>query len=422
MSYEKTNNKIKIFKGGLLIDGTGAVPLNQSVVVVEGTKIIFIGREQDEYPYKKDAVEIHHLYGKVIMPGLIDAHIHLWGVRTMDYYHRLVVHEYLGVIRAAEDVGKLLSAGFTSVRCCGGNKAIHLRQAVLEGTLPGPRIVAANLSITQTGGFADIHFLPLDEVKRRRLKCRIADGPDECRKAAREQLREGADFLKIATTGGTMSQKDGPFECQMTREEIQAVVEEAERKGSYVAAHAHNPMGVIHALRGGVRTIEHGKNLDKESCQMMKDHGAILVSTLSISDQIAARGKESGVSPWGLKKGIAGRESSRRSIKMAYDMGVKVAMGTDYSGAPMLPHGRNARELELLVDIGFTPMDAIVSSTKIAAEALGVAVAKETGTLEAGKNADLIVVEGNPIDDIRILQDHSKIRMVVKGGSLMVER
>ena len=419
MIESKDTQGIKVFRGGTLIDGKGTSPVAHSVVVTEGSKIRFIGKEDEGYPYKTDDVETHHINGKVIMPGLIDAHIHLWGPRTMDYYHRLMVHEYLSVLRGAEDLRRLLFAGFTSVRCCGGNKSVHLKRAVAEGTIPGPKVMAAHLSITQTAGHMDIHFLSLDEV-RRSGKCRIADGPEEFRKAAREQFREGADFIKIATTGGIASQKDTPFECQTTHEEIRAVVEEAERKGSYVAAHAQSPAGVINAVRAGVRTIEHGLYLDKESCEIMRDSDAILVSTLSISHQLAEHGQEHGFPPWGVQKAKKAKEIHKKSIKLASDMGVRVAMGTDFSGGPIVLHGTNAGELKLLVDAGFTPMDAIVAATTIAAQALGVE--KETGSLEAGKNADIIIVDGNPLEDIRILQDLSKIRMVVKEGDIVVQR
>ena len=411
---------VMIFKGGILLDGTGGPPVNDAVIVTQGSKIQFVGREDEDYPFKTDDVEVHNVNTKFILPGLIDAHIHLWGVRTMDYYHRLVVHEYLSVIRAAEDIRKLLSAGFTSVRCCGGNKAIHLKRAVQEGTLPGPRIVAAHLSVTQTAGHMDAHFVPLEEVKQKKLKTRIADGADEFRKAAREQFREGADFIKIATTGGIMSQKDTPFECQMTHEEIRAAVEEAQRKDSYVASHAQCPEGVINAVREGVKTIEHGLYLNKESCKIMKEQDAILVSTLAISHQLSEFGEKHGLPPWGVQKATEGREAHKASVKLAFDMGVKVAMGTDFSGGPILLHGTNAKELELLVEAGLTPMDAIVSATKIAAEALGVE--KETGTLETGKAADFIIVDQNPLDDIRILQDAGNIHMVVKEGDIAIQK
>jgi imidazolonepropionase-like amidohydrolase len=418
---DKDKSKIRVFRGAKLIDGTGASPLPGSVVVVEGSKILFVGKETEDYPHNNDPVETHDISGKVIMPGLIDAHVHLWGWGTQDYYHRVIVPDMLGAIRAAEDLRKMLAAGYTSVRCCGGNKSVHLKRAVHEGTLAGPRVKAAHLVVSQTAGHMDIHFLPLEDVKQKALQCRIADGPDECRKAAREQFREGADFIKICTTGGTMSQKDGPFEIQMTQEEIRAVVEEAERKNSYVAAHAQCSAGVIHAVQGGVKTVEHGKNLDRDSCQMMIDRDVILVSTLSIGHQLGTYGKDYGVRPWALEKAAAGKAASKKSLKMAYDMGVRIAMGTDYSGTPGLtPLGENSRELELMVDIGIKSMDAICSATQIAAEAIGMG--KETGSLETGKIADLIVVEGNPLEDIRVLQDNKKIKMVVKDGKIIVQR
>jgi imidazolonepropionase-like amidohydrolase len=335
----------------------------------------------------------------------------------MDLYGRLVVPEEMDLLRATHDLNKLVDAGYTSVRDMGSNGGIHLRNAVNEGTLRGPRIKTPGLVINQTGGHMDKHFLPLEESKTKKPVGRIADGPDECRRAVREQTRAGADFIKICVTGGVMGEKEAPEETQFSDEEIQVIVAEANKKNKNISAHAQGLSGARKAVQLGVQWIEHGVFLDEKICEQMQRKNVILTPTLSFFYKTATEGERHGVMPWAVEKAKRVLQAHARSFCLAHRMGVKMAAGTDFTGAPMTAHGTNALELELMVKEGFSPMEAIVAATKTASELMQME--SEIGTVEEGKLADLIVVDGNPLEDIRILQDQSKIILVLKGGQIL---
>jgi imidazolonepropionase-like amidohydrolase len=245
---------------------------------------------------------------------------------------------------------------------------------------------------------------------------RLADGVDDCRKAVREQVREGADFIKICTTGGIMSMRGHPKEVQFSSDELRAIVEESHDHGKRVASHAQGLNGIISAVRAGVDTIEHGTFLDEETADLMVKRGIFLVPTLSIMHKIATEAASYGMSPWALKKGEELNKVATNTFRLAKQRGVRIACGTDFSGAPPMRHGENAIELSLMVQAGMPPYDAISSATKVAAEALGIQ--EQTGTLEEGKWADILVIEGDPVYDISILMDKSRIRMVIKEGHI----
>ncbi|GAG21062.1 unnamed protein product, partial [marine sediment metagenome] len=252
--------------------------------------------------------------------------------------------------------------------------------------------------ITQTGGHGDVaHSLPIDWAKQRGI-CRIADGVDECRKAAREQLREGADFLKLCSTGGVMSEKDLPTSSQYTVEEIRAIVEEAHHVGARAASHAQGTQGIKNALLAGIDTIEHGIYLDNETIEMMIRQNTYLIPTLAIIETVANKGPKAGVPETHVKKARSLLEAQLQSFERAWQAGIKIGLGTDYLSDPMTPMGENAIELEWYVKAGRSPMEAIVSATRINSEALGLD--DRLGTLEVGKFADSIVVKGDPLSDI----------------------
>ena len=417
MPGAKNKSRIRIFKGGTLIDGTGKDPLVQSVVVTEGENIVFAGKEAEAYPYKNDTVNIHSIDGKVIMPGLIDAHIHLWGVRTMDYFHRLVVPEEMNLLRAAQDLKKLIRAGYTSVRDAGSRCGIHLRKAVEEGTLVGPRIKTPGLIINQTGGHVDKHFISLDEAKGKKTVCRIADGADECRRAVREQIREGVDYIKICVTGGLSGEKESPEDTQFCESEVRAMVEEAAARHLSVAAHAQGLKGTKNAVRWGVSMIEHGVFLDEALCEQIIKQNVLLTPTLTITCKFALEGEKSGSPPWAVEKAKRVMDDHIASFQLAHRMGVPMGAGTDFSGAPMLPHGQNAYELEMMVSSGCSPMEAIQAATEVNSRILGME--EQIGTIEPGKFADIIIVNGDPLADITILRNTQKIEVVLKGGEVL---
>ena len=402
---------------GFLIDGSGSPPVDRAVVVVENGRISAVGPAGEvEVPSDAEVIDVG---GMTIMPGLIDAHMHFMGTRTHRLEEYFVIPEQVRLLRCVRDAEALLEAGFTTVKDCGGTNGLYLKMAIKEGSVRGPRVLAAGHVLSQTFGHGDIHFLPIEWVRQKIPT--ICDGVDECRRAARYALREGADFIKICATGGVLSMRDRPEHTQFSFDEIRAIVEEAGKVGTFVSAHAQGTEGIKIAIAAGVKTIDHGIYLDEEAIRMMKERGVILVPTLSIAYQIVTKGKEAGIIEWGVRKATEAFEHHLKSVKMAYEAGVKIATGTDFGGPPLWKMGTNAMELELLVEkAGFKPIDAIVSATKIAAEACGLA--DKIGTIEAGNMADIIVVNGNPLEDIKVLRKVDNIRLVMKEGKIEVNR
>jgi len=249
----------------------------------------------------------------------------------------------------------------------------------------------------------------------------ICDGVPECIKAARYALRQGADFIKICTTGGMMSMRDKPEHTQFTLEEIKAIVQEARHVGSFVTSHSEGREGIRNSVEGGVKTIEHAWYPDDESIKMAIEKNIIFVPTLSYDSQIMTKGEEVGYPPWAVSRIKEAWETVIKNIANAHKAGVTMAAATDFVGSPISKHGTNAMELELLVKhCGFKPMEAIVAATANGAKACGKE--EELGTLESDKKADIILVDGDPLKDIKILQDVGRIKMVLKDGEVEVDR
>lgn len=404
-----------LLKGGTLIDGTGSAPLPDAAVLIEDGKVAAVGKASEvQAPAGATVIDTT---GKTILPGLIDVHVHLatnanpgptdfmaWNVLTPE--NMKLMH---GVFNAR----RTLEAGFTTVRNMGYEESIALRDAVSAGYTPGPRMLTSGF-VNQTGGHSDMftpgHFprKPLHE----------ADGPDGCRKNVRQWCRLGVDFIKICTTGGVMSKGDDPNMRNYTPAEIAAITEEAHALGRRVAAHAQVPAGIKNAILNGVDTIEHGNVLDDECIELMVRHGTYLVPTLAVVYQIIQKGPAYGMPEYGLAKARAVYETHRQSIARAYKAGVKIAMGTD-AAFNICRCGDNAIELELMVDVGMSPMDVLVATTRVAAEAMGLT---DVGTLTPGLRADALVVDGDPLADIKVLQDKSRIHYVIQAGKVAVDR
>lgn len=408
-----TDNYILI-KSGRMIDGTGSEPLNEADLLIKNDLIEALGPAGTvDYPADAEVVEAE---GKTVMPGLIDAHVHLFGSASMNQLTWFFDDPYLRAMRSVTDIWKIIDAGFTTARDLGNARAIPLRDAVNEGSCVGPRIVACGRAISQTGGHSDIlHSIPVEMGADRMGVGRIADGVAEVRKAAREQLRAGADFLKIMTTGGVMSERDKSTSSQYSLEEIRAFVEEAANVGCRTSSHSHGAQGVKNALIGGIKTIEHGIYLDDECIELMVKNNHYLVPTLAIVDTIVVNGEKVGVLPESVRKAKIAQEDHISSFKRAYRAGVLCGLGTDYLTDPMGPMGQNAIEMEIYVEkIGLSPMETIVCATRNNAEILDLA--DEIGTLEPGKQADVIVVNGDPLDDIKVLRDRENFLHIFKGG------
>lgn len=401
--------------GGKVINGNGQV-FEDGVVVLENGKVMAAGSRQD-VTVPADAVQ-YDVTGHSVIPGLIDVHVHLstYSLPGKQDFMRwgLVTSEDLKLMHGVNNARLTLEAGVTTVRNMGHDGDIALRDAVNMGLIPGPRILTSG-NVNMTAGHSDMFTPPHFERK----PGATADGPDEVRKAVRQKARAGADFIKICTTGGVMSMGDAPDWRNYTLEEIQVITDEAHALGRRVAAHAQVPSGIKNAILGGVDTIEHGNVLDDECIELMIKHGVFLVPTLAVVYQVIKLGVEMGLPEYGVEKAKRVHEQHLESIARAHKAGVKIAMGTD-AAFNICRNGDNALELELMCNIGMSPLEAIEVSTRVAAEAMGLA--DEVGTLEAGKVADVVVVKGDVLADIRSLQDKNNVSLVFQGGRKVVDR
>ncbi|UCH37818.1 MAG: amidohydrolase family protein [Candidatus Bathyarchaeota archaeon] len=411
-----------VFEDATVIDGTGNPPLPNAVMVVQGGKIVAVGAKGDVViPPVAEKINVKD---HVIMPGLIDAHIHFAGDRYRNYGWILQT-DPIRLIRAVADARRLLQSGYTAVRDCGSKNGPPLKRAIEEGTIIGPRTIAARALITRTGGHFDVRvrhlkdyvdgFLPVDQVNENTL-LRLADGPDDCRRAVREQLREGADFIKICTGLSGESRLYPEPTPDYTIEEITAMVDEAHQLGVKVASHAAGKEGIMRAVEAGVDTIEHGSGIDEAACKLMVEKDAVFVPTVAVGIK-----KLDPQAPL-CKEELQDAKIQRKfeAVRLAHSAGVKIAAGSDFGYYQHLPLGDNALELEALVASGLSPMDAIVAATRVSAEALGLE--REIGTLENGKYADLLVLNDNPLEDIGVLRRTLQIAMVVKNGEIVVNR
>ncbi|MBI5167030.1 MAG: amidohydrolase family protein [candidate division NC10 bacterium] len=389
-----------------IIDGRGGV-LEKGFLIIEDSRIAWVG-PVSEAPSCEGA-EVWDLQGMSLLPGFIDTHVHLCLDGSSDPVTRVLSEpEALTSLRFAENAKRTLEAGITTVRDAGskGHYCFAVRQAIQERLILGPRLLLAGRAICMTGG----HGWWMG---------READGVDEVRKAAREELKAGADFVKLMATGGIMTKGVEPGSPQLTYEELRAGVEEARKAGKRTATHAQGAEGIKNALRAGIDSIEHGLFLDEESIALMLEQGTFLVPTTFVLTIFLEKGVEGGIPDFMVKKAQAVRAPQVESFRSAYKAGVKMAMGTD-AGVYYFPHGQNLVELQTMVELGMAPMEAICASTRVAAELLGLG--DSLGTLEAGKLADLVVVEGNPLEDLRLLQDKERIRHVFLEGRPVVRR
>lgn len=409
-----------VITGGRVVDGVADTPRDRTAVVIEGDRVVEL-RDGSLTDAESEGAEVIDVAGATVLPGLIDAHVHLVGWRTVDHATFLSEPRELRTIRATADVGTLLRHGFTTVRDLGSADGIHLREAVREGTIAGPRIVTADRMICQTAGNGDTMVsVPTDRLDEIGWLATVADGVDECRRVVRRLVRRGADLIKLCTSGGGASVRGGPHEVQFTREEVRAITDEAHRMGRMVAAHAHGVASIRHALEAGVDTLEHGSYIDDECCRRMVEAGIPLVATI-VNIEAFARAAEGGGVPDVMRH--RAREELRRkaeSLMRAYGNGVTIVHGSDTGGAPPARHGINARNLALFVEAGMPPMEALLTATRNAAAALGLG--DRIGTLEAGKLADLVVFDGDLLRDIGAVADPARIVLVVKDGKVVHRR
>lgn len=407
--------KFTLVFNGTLIDGNGGAPISGGAVLLEGNRIAAVG-EISTLNIPNDAERID-AEGGCILPGLIDTHVHLmFQIKKLE--QSLSDPFSIQFYEAAHYMKKTLEAGITTVRDAGGAD-LGVKTAVERGLTPGPRMQISITPLTITGGHGDSWTVSGSDLTSGAYpgspsgKC---DGVEEVRKKVREVLRAGADIVKVHATGGVLSPTDHPEYTQFSYEELSVMVEEAKfRRGRKVMAHAQGAEGIKNAVRAGIHSIEHGIYLDDEAIALMIEHGAYLVPTLLAPLSVLEQAEETGSMPeYGVKKAKESIEAHRDSIARAYRAGVKIAMGTD---AGVMPHGTNLRELGLMCDIGMTPMESLVATTKVAAECMGWD--NMVGTLEVGKFADVVVTRTNPLEDIRSLEDIQNIAVVIKDGAVV---
>jgi imidazolonepropionase-like amidohydrolase len=400
-------------EAGLLIPGCGD-PVHDGTVILDGTKITYAGPAAGA----PETAGIAASQAAAVMPGMWDCHGHFLGSRLFDLAQLPLEPLPLRAARSGRDLANALNAGITSVREVGG-LGVYLARAVSEGILDGPAIYPAGAILSTTGGHADLHSYPLswmEDFSRIDGVLRLADGADECMRAVREQLRRGARVIKVCASGGVLSEVDDPVHQQFTTGELRTMVEVAGLADRVVAAHCHGKPGIMAALEAGVRTIEHGSYLDDEACAAMTEAGAILVPTRSIVEDILAN--LSAVPDYAAQKLVALAQAHAGAVTLAIERGVTIAMGTDIGLTGMdLPNswGKNGSELAHLVRLGMTPLQAIEAATATAPLTLGPQ-APRSGRLEAGYDADVITLDGDPVADISLLASPEHVTGVWTAG------
>lgn len=409
--------------GGTLIDGLGGDPIRSSVVVFENGRIIASGSEANvAIPASAKRLDAS---GLTILPGFIDTHVH-GTYRARDMRQHLLNTPTYNVLRSIDIFRETLACGITTARDMGGADA-GFRTAIEEGLIDGPRLLISLGMISQTGGHGD-YWVPADMriQKRAWLPNTVADGVEEIRRVVRELLMRGADFIKICATGGITSITDSWDEPQFTIEEIRTAVAEAAAKKRRVAVHAEGVDGIRNAVQAGIHTLEHGWFLDEECADKMIEMDTWWVPTLALVPLSMKKRTDD--------KSWAGHQMGQEDVKdkQIYDLmqaqipiwkdavrrGVKVAMGTDQSHRLLV--GENMVELEFMVDwLGMTPMEVIVASTSKAAECIE---RPELGVITAGKVADILVVDGDPLADIRVMQQRDRLHLVMKAGKAFTNK
>lgn len=401
----------RVFTGGMVFDGTGS-SIAAGEIAIDGTDIVAFG---PSVPRQADD-EVFDASGLTIMPGFIDTHVHV-GLTTIDFLEGMNMPFSYQYFLTEKNLEKTLDIGITTARDAAGAD-LGIQQAVEDGLIDGPALHISIIAMSQTGGHGD-HWLPSGNSPEILMPTPgrpsgVADGVDEVRKLTRTLLRNGADQIKVNTSGGVFSPRDDPKHAQYSAEELAVIVEEATKAGSYVMAHAHGAAGVKSAIRAGVRSIEHGTELDDECIDLMLEAGTWLVPTLGVGQFILDRIEAGDAIPPSIaEKARANQQMRATSFSNAVKAGVRVAMGSDSAAGS---HGNNLIELRLMEQMGMPALQVLESATRSAAQLMGID--DRVGTISAGRQADLVLVSGDPLD---FAAYPGNIRAVYRKGRLVRE-
>ena len=399
-----------MIRGGIVLKGTALEPVKGDAVIIDGDRIVSVGPERSVAKGKK--WRVIDATGHTVMPGLIDAHVHFFGSRSPDPMMWAIEPKMLNCARAVSDARKLLDHGFTTVRDLGSQNCVAIKRAVDERSILGPRTVPAHFGMSMTCGHGDVHNLPSTWLCGCSAMAFIVDGSDNIRKAVRQSVRDGADVIKIWTSGGTMSERDSLEDQHFSDEEIHAAVSEAHALRRKIASHAEGLLGARASIKAGVDSIEHGFVLDEACCAEMKKKGTFLVPTLALLDRVV---NTPGVPDYARKKAVPMFEAHLASFKLAIEMGVKIGSGCDAFSDPVTAFGPyNLHEIELMQQGGLKPLEALRAATSSNAELLGLD--KDVGSLAAGKIADVLVVKGDLTKSVAPIANSDNLATILQGG------
>lgn len=398
-------------QAGKLFDGVTGDMRGPTTVLVHDDRIV---RVLDGW-IQPEGYSLVDLRKQTVLPGLIDCHVHIFGLfHAMDPIHYGMTHtDYDSLLDGVNNAKADLEAGFTTIRDVGDPNApvLALKRAIQEGRIEGPRLWVSGRPLGPTGGHGDAANGLDPELEHPGWNDNIVDSPEAARRIVRTYHREGIDLIKIMPSGGVMSIGDDPNRQLMEDDEIKAVIETAHSLGMKVAAHAHGKVAIDHTLAAGVDSIEHGSLGDAESYKLYKAHGAYLVPTLVVAGAAAdmARKHPEQLNPSSAQKALKLEFQVKKNLHDAYAAGVKIAFGTDTFG--LARHGENAKEFTLMVQAGMSPKDALLAATRNAADLIGDS--EDIGTIQDGRFADLVAVDGDPLADVSTME---QVRFVMKGG------
>jgi imidazolonepropionase-like amidohydrolase len=398
-------SKTVAIRAGRVLDVRTGKTLANQIIIIQDDKIASVG-SGTQIPAGAQVID---LSSATVLPGLIDAHTHIT-MTTNFGYSRLGISIPRQALNGARNAQVTLDAGFTTIRNVGasGFTDVALRDAINAGDVPGPRMLVSGPALSITGGHCDDNLLPFEWHAQ---SDGVADGVEGVQRKTREIIKYGADLIKICATGGVLSHGDNPQASQYTLDEMKAIVADAHRLGRKVAAHAHGAQGIRWASEAGVDSIEHGSYIDDAAIAEMKKNGTYLVPTLYLADWFLANAERIGTPPELIGKAREVMPAARKNVARAFAAGVKVGFGTD---AAVYPHGLNAHEFAVMVKLGLTPLQAIQAATINDADLLGWS--DKVGTLEPGKWADVVAVDGDPLADVTTLE---RVKFVMKGGEVV---